>query len=136
MTSLSVIIPTHNRPSKLRRAIKSCYDIASPHLTINVIVRNNSSLEYFATSKRVVESFKKNSFFDITHENVSQLGAAVIEADYNIFCSYTQQCTTDFLLVLGDDDAIYGLNAIIFPELQESPIIYSKAYNCSSLELD
>jgi len=136
MRKLTVVIPTHDRPSKLRRSIVSCRKSSSKLLNIHVVVRNNSSQACFELTRQCAISFESNSYFSIDHYDVSKAGKEVIEADLNIFLSYFEVCECDWMLVLGDDDAVHSLSELLPDKVCNDTVIFSPASNLSSLDLD
>jgi len=98
MKTISVIIPTCNRPKKVRKAVKSCMkQTRLPHEII--IVDNGSSPE---TIKQNIQTAKLKSSKGIV-EHIT-LPDGDVSAARNIAASYAKG---DYIALLDDDDVWY-----------------------------
>lgn len=102
---VTVLIPTHKRPEKLRRAIQSV--LAQTYTQLKIIVLDNASKD---ETPEVVRYFMKNDSRVVYYAHEENIG---MNANFNFAVS---KIDTPFFCFLTDDD--YQLENFIFDALQ------------------
>lgn len=103
-TSLTVVIPSHNRPREIKQCIHSVLSQEIPSgLDLSILVRENSSCQQAKSEiNRIVEAARLESEVPIELLNISTT-ESVLEGDHNIYESIRVN-SSDYVLVLPDDD--------------------------------
>lgn len=93
MTSIAVVIPTHNRPQYLSRALQSVYSIFDG---IDIVVGDNSNSQYQNENKSIA------SIFNCTYLDLSSHEANL---PY-VYKQMLKSTIADYVLPLDDDDVL------------------------------
>lgn len=100
--TLTIGIPTYNRPNALAKVIKNLENLYSIYSTFSVLIVDDSSLEiHKLKNAEIIKTYDNNKSFNIDYyPNSKNLGFA------RSFIKILKHCKTDYLMLLADDDKV------------------------------